>query len=236
MAGGFSTLLLQISVKDAEVIRVVEVTNSFPQFAYWSRKAFDYDALGDVFVVGSKIIRNPFRSMEQWDISSVGPVHSARAHTEWNQTHLGVPVRHPQAQSFQELPAMEEFVSVVCFAGFFRLQNGALQVATVTQRSSLSLVWTRAYREYPRRTNSFPSNGEFSYGVFPVDSYQWVPDKHPKDRYAFLSRWDVIDIPGKDLQPIIVPSSERGAHSVGWERQNMKKSDKDAYRMTGTHQ
>ena len=183
----FSTLLLQISIGTAEVVRVVEVPGSLPQFSHLLWKAFDYDAAADIFVVGSKVIVNPFPALQSWSSSLVAPIHAARPHTTWEHKHRGLVHPHPQAHAFQELPPAEKdppysLASCACFA---RVDDVGLCIISATQRTSLNLVWQRSWENCP---GGKWRCGDY-FGYIASDTYQWLPRSGAVQGMPFVSRW-----------------------------------------------
>jgi hypothetical protein len=183
----FSTLLLQISIGAAEVVRVVEVPGNLPQFSHLLWKAFDYDAAADIFVVGSRVLVNPFPALQSWPSSSVAPIHAARPHTTWEHKHRGLVHPHPQAHAFQELPPAENdppysLASCACFA---RIDDVGLCIISVTQRTSLNLVWRREWARCP----GGPWRGGDYFGHIASDTYQWLSRSGAVQGMPFVSRW-----------------------------------------------
>ena len=183
-------LLGQVDVEDAHLLRVVEIVNDKPNYTYLC-KSLDYDAVSDVFVVGSQVLVNPFPTLQKYATSVVAPLHGAREHTRWEQKHWDMIHPHPKAYAFETLAAAGGVpVALPCLARFIRVDGKDLQIITTTQRSTLTLHWRRAYRAFPG-----PLPRKKAYGLscryVPLDSYHWLPGLNVDERLAFLSLWEL---------------------------------------------
>ena len=134
-------LLVQVSVGECFVLRVVEVPSSVPHYAHLLENAFDYDSDLDIFIVGSQVVRNPFPSLQQWDGTLVSPVHTKRANTTWQNQIWEKDHPHPQANAFKTLARVGVGRPYVLpsFARFIKFNEQLTQIATATQLSTLYL-------------------------------------------------------------------------------------------------